>query len=586
MKTCEERCPQPAAKEGRQYPARPSANVRSHSLSWHFWVLSLLVIAPITLVGLAISAVYVSREKNLIEARATAVAQDAANLIDNELQQYVVAAETLAASDSLARGDLEATYRQFKGVPLADYVTLHEQDGRVTLSSVLPLGQEPPGAPPAELVAAERKALETGRVVISELFTGRVTHEPVLAVAKSASWAGRPTVINLGFRASRIAQIVPVASAPADWLYGVTENNGRMIFRSWRPELIGQQPTAEFLMKTKGSRGSFPAVTLEGVPVQNFYTRSRVAGWVVSVAVPQSALNAPYYQAVSLLAAALGVGALVSLVVSRWYAQRLLTRVQALETLSRSKGNLPTITTGVEEFDGLAATIRTHLSALHEHERDQQTMINELNHRVKNTLALVRSLARLTRQRSQSVADFGETFEARLLALAKSHDLLRETKWNDVNLSDIIKQSVNAFAGPDQVKLAGPPLQVLPGSCVNLCMLLHELATNATKYGALSTDRAGWVSIEWSIQQELFHLVWKEHVPPLPNEERKTGFGSELLTSLVERAFGGSLDVTFEPDGIFVRASMPSVNIVGTSTEVICSAGDLVSLPLTTAAAQ
>jgi PAS domain S-box-containing protein len=189
-------------------------------------------------------------------------------------------------------------------------------------------------------------------------------------------------------------------------------------------------------------------------------------------------------------------------------------------------------------------------------EQQRTLLINELNHRVKNTLATVQSLAVQSLRAGARVPDARERFEARLTALAQAHDLLTIEGWLGVNLSDVVERAVAPFrAANERIVIAGPPVRLQPKQALAISMALHELGTNALKYGALSND-AGRVQVAWGIAPEAddaLELVWREQGgPPVLPPVRK-GFGSRLLERNLARELDGKTTLDYRADGLVCR---------------------------------
>lgn len=181
----------------------------------------------------------------------------------------------------------------------------------------------------------------------------------------------------------------------------------------------------------------------------------------------------------------------------------------------------------------------------------QRLLLNELNHRVKNTLATIQAIALQTLRAATDLESAGEALDRRIRALAQAHDLLTPRAWTGANLTEIVMRALNAFTRA-QVNISGAEVDVSPKHALALSMALHELATNATKYGALSCP-SGRVSVQWQVEQAMLHLDWEESGgPPVALPTRK-GFGSRLL-ELVIRDLGGDAKLRYESTG--VRCSM------------------------------
>jgi PAS domain S-box-containing protein len=193
-------------------------------------------------------------------------------------------------------------------------------------------------------------------------------------------------------------------------------------------------------------------------------------------------------------------------------------------------------------------------------EERQQLLIHELNHRVKNNLATVQAIAFQTLKGDQAMAEARSRFEARLMALSRTHNLLTDQSWSGAPLDRIVRESTEPLAGEERCTASGDPLWLAPHAALALSLALHELATNAAKYGALSAEQ-GRVAIEWRMDEDHLLLEWKERGgPPVTPPERR-GFGSRLIERGLESDLGGGAKLDFEPDGLrcTIRASLDSI---------------------------
>lgn len=185
-------------------------------------------------------------------------------------------------------------------------------------------------------------------------------------------------------------------------------------------------------------------------------------------------------------------------------------------------------------------------------EEQQRLLINELNHRVKNTLATVQSIAAQTRRSAGDPEAAYEAFVERLVALSRSHDVLTREHWRGAGLKEIVGQSLRAFAGPkgERFTVAGPPARLTPQAALAIGMAMHELATNAAKYGALSAPR-GRVTVEWTLTpDDELTLTWREWDGPPVVTPNHRGFGSRLLRQGLARELAGEVRLDYRPKGV------------------------------------
>lgn len=198
-----------------------------------------------------------------------------------------------------------------------------------------------------------------------------------------------------------------------------------------------------------------------------------------------------------------------------------------------------------------------------ERERGQQRqmlLIHELNHRVKNILAMVQAIAMQTLSTASSPEAARASLEQRLIALAGAHDVLTRESWDGAELLDIIAGAVKAHESRpgDRFRIKGPRVRLEPKTAVSLAMALHELATNAVKYGALSTE-AGWIDIVWTATPAKggidLRLDWSEHGGPPPGTPARTGFGTRLILRSLA-AEQGSAELAYPPEGCRCRLAV------------------------------
>ena len=208
-------------------------------------------------------------------------------------------------------------------------------------------------------------------------------------------------------------------------------------------------------------------------------------------------------------------------------------------------------------------------------ERQQRLLLAELSHRVKNTLATVQSIAAQTLCHAPTPEDFAETFTGRLGALADVHGLLTRSGWESADLRAVVEQALRPHRrveeegrGGGNVGLAGPDLTLTPRACLALSLVLHELATNAAKYGALSVA-GGRVDVRWWVGSpntggaRRLHLAWRESGGPAVEPPRRRGFGSHLSERSLAYELDGEVELTYAETGVVCALAVPWTDEVG-----------------------
>jgi two-component sensor histidine kinase len=195
-------------------------------------------------------------------------------------------------------------------------------------------------------------------------------------------------------------------------------------------------------------------------------------------------------------------------------------------------------------------------------EEHRTLLINELNHRVKNTLATVQSIASQTLRNAISPEQARDDLEGRLIALSRAHDVLTRESWEGANLDEIIEGAVEPYRhrGENRFRIKGPEVRLLPRTALAIAMALQELITNAVKYGALSNDE-GEVRITWSIDRSRrpVHLLlrWQEMKGPPVQIPSRRGFGSRLIERSLALDLGGEVKIEFARTGVVCSLDAP-----------------------------
>jgi PAS domain S-box-containing protein len=189
-------------------------------------------------------------------------------------------------------------------------------------------------------------------------------------------------------------------------------------------------------------------------------------------------------------------------------------------------------------------------------DRQKNLFIDELNHRVKNTLAIVQSIAAQTLRQTAEPKSFNEAFSGRLDALARAHSLLTTALWEGIGLGELVATALGPFESfKGQILIQGPSVVIKPNGAVTLALVLHELATNAAKYGALGAS-TGRVSIAWAVEGSTIFLRWSEVGGPHVEAPPRKGFGSRLISASAAQ-LGGTAEISFAREGVRALLSFP-----------------------------
>ncbi|MER8704062.1 CheR family methyltransferase [Mesorhizobium sp. M0323] len=195
------------------------------------------------------------------------------------------------------------------------------------------------------------------------------------------------------------------------------------------------------------------------------------------------------------------------------------------------------------------------VTTLAQAEERQQVLISELNHRVKNMLAVVASITNRTRENSASKDEFADALIGRLQAMSRAYSLLSRESWTEASVEELLRQELDPF-GAERFELHGKRVSLKPVQGLSFGMAIHELATNAAKYGALSKP-AGRIVVKWSVADGTFRLTWREKGGPRIKEPTDSGFGLTLLRGEIGYRLGGKVETTFHSNGLEAEIAFP-----------------------------
>lgn len=561
--------------------------------------LALLVLAvALPLVTLNLTLVYLGYRNGREQASGQAlnVARGLALALEGELRGRTLALEVLANSGTLARGDLDAFRTKAEALvtrqaPGANILLLRA-DGQQLMNTAAPRGAS---LPVRAYMVNQRRVLETEQPYTSDLFFGLVVRRPVVAidVPVPGPEGAATLVLSLNPPLNAFDELIKRQQPGAEWIIAVLDRVGVRIARLPEPDRFVGQPVTQDLMKiwmSSAPESVLDTFSPDGVPVLSAFVRlPEPYGWGVAIAVPAATLTRPAWQAaLVLLAIELSVLAL-GFYLARRITQgvlRPITNLLRFATMpDEADASVALHSRGLPEADQLAEALLTEAhrrraatASLMDSERRLRLVVAELNHRAKNALATVQSLAMQT-ARGETVNDTGrfvQTFTHRLQSLARAHDLLAAAAWEGAALDVVVRTGLAPWlseSGEDgksrfvlRIPTDTPIPQVLPGQVQALVMGLHELAVNAVKHGALSVP-SGHVEVTCKVDLvgRTAAVEWREiGGPPVSGEPVRRGFGTRLLERALARDLGAGAHVVlkFETDGLRATISFAQQSVV------------------------
>ena len=528
-------------------------------------LMALSLVAPaVVFMGLLTRAEYENSQARY-EGQLIATTRALALATDRQIAQGQSTLQALAVSPALQTRDFAAFDRQARGALAgkSGWIVLINKDRQV-LNTLLAPGAPLPGAGLPEPVWRELRA---GRTAISNLAIGAASGAPIIAIDMPVLIGGELYDLAYVQNPRALLTIFDAQGLPPSWTGAIIDRNAALVARSRRhDDFVGHKASADMrAAMSRQAEGVVATHTLEGVPTLSAFSRSPGYGWTFIVGVPRAELRAQALRSVMLVALATGALLAIGLGVALLVARRISREVRSLmtdaHTITRG-GAIAPRPRDLLETSQVRRALRHVSSELQQREQErtaasarQQVMINELNHRVKNTLATVQSLARHSLGR-ESRDGRRETFIERLLALSRAHDLLTRRVWENAELGEVIDQTLEPYR--ERAHAEGPDVWLSANAAVTLSMVFHELATNAAKYGALSHS-GGVVEVAWRADDALQNLIltWTERNGPAVTAPAGAGFGSRLIAASLKTEFGGDATTTFLPGGLSCILRLP-----------------------------
>lgn len=489
------------------------------------------------------------------------------NSVDALLSKQIAVAQTLATSPALQNDDFktfrEEAERARPGLSNG-WIVLSDANGQQIIN-LLRAPEEKLSVRVTPAATLGMRAVETREVQVSNVFRGRALATPIVTVEIPAFRDNKPPLVISVVMDTRIfLPLLAESDLPEGWLAGLIDREGNFIARTRdHDRLVGQPASPDFRDVAKRSKEGWSEIVItEGKPVTNGHATSHLSGWVMGVAAETDVFYAPIRETIIIASAAGGIAILLTLLLTLWAARQIAGPIQQIEQGTHALARRETVAfraTGLREVDRAldAFTDTAKTLELHERERDEReahvhVIMRELSHRSKNLLAIVLAIARQTARNTSNFEEFEQRFSSRIQALADAHDLLVEQQWSGAQVESLVRGQLAAF-GMERVAMSGEPVLLRAEAVQNVALALHELATNASKYGALSVPD-GRVSIDWAFNegepdQRSLRLTWRESGGPPVKEPARRGFGCFVLERVVINALGeGGLE--FDPKGL------------------------------------
>ncbi|GGE24129.1 histidine kinase [Aureimonas endophytica] len=532
-------------------PFRFSRLWRRPPLLVHVTIFALAIIVPALLFSAFLILRFSQQQADIAEEQVAEAAEILSDTIDRELSTMITMARVLAASPAIDSGDLadfNARTRSALAATSPSDALLIDPDLRIVADT----RRDGIGEPEASAETAMAEAVfQTRQPLVSDVFHSDRSNDFVFHVAVPVIRDDRVVYALAVTRSAKdLGSFVARRNLPATWSAVVVDRQHHRV--------VAALATGGKLRENRDVDFTNPSIDLslgelERDDLIKADFTSTLSGWTTLVAVPDAVIGQPITRSWWLLIFAVLLLLGFSAGMAALFGRRLVEPIAALahqaDAIGKGRPAHP-VGTSIAEIGDVSRVLAQASRERREAEEQSRFLMREMTHRAKNQYALIAAIARRAAKESANTTEFLDTLSEALNSLARSADLLAGRGWESVPLAELVASQLKAFGAADagQFVIAGPPLQLNPTAAQTIGLALHELATNAAKYGALSVPD-GHVSIHWSAG-ERFELTWREIDGPPVQAPKRSGFGTLVVQKMTARGLGGSVDMDFAPSGV------------------------------------
>lgn len=482
-------------------------------------------------------------------------------VVEQNVSNMLTTLKVLSSADALRRGDYAAFHSQagraLEGT--GSNLLLIDRNGNQLLNTRRPYGQ-PLG--PASDTDSVKAAFEAQGPLVSDIFFGRTAGAWVFNVYQRVRLrSGEDVLLTLTQEAQNMAGAVTRDGLPQGWNAALIDKQGNVIVSSDSSEATGRPFFMEIVPALRVGVGE---ASHDGIDYRVVTDFSPVSGWKIVAWAKQSDVDAPaFFSFVWLVAGGLimiAAAAVGAIAIARLISRGVTLLARDAERVGAGEKIAPRMHM-IEEVEAVSRALSDAASAREKAESEIHFLMREVAHRSKNQLTVIQAMLNQSAGTGDSGADFAEAFRKRVAGLARSTDLMIANAAQGVDLRELASNQMQPFLPDDagRFMLSGPPFRLDAQSSQTLGMALHELATNASKYGAFSQS-SGKVTLNWRIRGGQLFLTWREtevELEPSADESGRKGFGSLVLERMLGMALGAELERIMHEDGIEWRFSVP-----------------------------
>ncbi|WP_331829346.1 HWE histidine kinase domain-containing protein [Aurantimonas sp. E1-2-R+4] len=538
-----------------------SRAMRRPPLLAHLVLFALIVLIPALLFSAFLVLQFSEQQREIAAAQVNDTAEIVSNAVDRDIYGMITSGKVLASSPSLVNGQL-AGFHERTVAALRTTETNAELIDPALGVVVSTLEPYPPAPRKSEYTKTIEQVFKTRRPLVSGVFFGARADRFMFHVAVPVMRDQTVTyVLVINKAADALDAVIANRNLPREWSAIIKDAEGRRVFAAVTSEgrMEAQQGISydnPSILETLGARMSDDLIEASTV--------SSLSNWTTTVAVPNAVIVRPALRSWILLMSAgillLLFSIMLGIIFGRRIAAPILQLSQQAEAIGKGEPAMP-FGTDIAEIGAVSKVLAQASRERREAEEQNRFLMREMTHRAKNQYALIAAIARRAAKESANTKQFLDTLSEALGSLARSADLLAGRGWESAMLADLVDSQLKAFgAGGEQIELDGPAIRLNSTAAQTIGLALHELATNAAKYGSLSVAD-GTVKISWSIAEK-FELIWREIGGPTVVEPRHAGFGTLITQKMTSRGLGGAVEMNYAPAGVVWKLVAPKDAVI------------------------
>lgn len=525
------------------------------------------IIIPFSLFLWFLAAQLQSSEAQSVDRQTLRSAQSIARAVEPVVNSMTTTVNLLASTEELANGDLKTFHRrsQFALRETGQFVIIVDEAGNQLMNTRVEYG-----APLGSISNTDgfKSAIETHRPVVSGFFMGKTSEKWVFNVLKpiDVSATSDARVLVTTMNADDLAGAVAELPLPEGWTAAIIDGDGNTLVpespssvKITAPDILLGQIHADDI-------SSLPFITHFDAPDEHILAYAPIRGtpWNAVISGPFASAQAPILKTWKILITGTLVLLCVCIFVIYAGSKLIQNEVRGIARMAEGVGAgniVAPFQTRIRELDLIARAL-SNASYDRSQKEEQLTMVmRELAHRTKNLISIVLAMVRQSSKKAETPQELVATTADRITGLGRSIDLLTASEWKAITLRDLIENHLRTFGAiGTTIVLDGPEFYLGSDAVQNLGMAVHELATNASKYGALSVD-TGKVEISWETQQsetgERLEFRWQETGGPPVTPPDQTSFGTQILDRHLSAALNGKTEINYHPSGLVWSLNAP-----------------------------